>query len=247
SVRPWAVINTAGFVRVDLAEREVERCMAINATGAAALAQVCLRLGIRLLTFSSDLVFDGAQSTPYLESDPVAPLSVYGQSKVQAEQLVGRLLEDALIVRTSAFFGPEDAANFVTMTLSALLRGERVRAASDVTISPTYVPHLTHACLELLIDGASGIWHLANQGALSWHELAERAGRLLGVSLEGLDPCRFADLQLPAPRPSNSVLSSERAQLMPTLDEGLADYASHVASQFRGQARPRGDLNTDMA
>ena len=88
---------------------------------ACVLAQVCARHAIQLLTFSSDLVFDGKQQSPYLESDPVGPLNSYGRSKAEAERRVLDLFPEALVVRTSAFFGPWDMHNFVTLALKALM------------------------------------------------------------------------------------------------------------------------------
>ncbi|MDB4973181.1 MAG: hypothetical protein JWN48_1522, partial [Myxococcaceae bacterium] len=240
AIKPWAVINAAGYVRVDMAERELSRVRAVNAQGPAHLAEACRRLGCRLLTFSSDLVFDGDKRTPYVESDPVGPLSAYGRSKVEAEERVAALLEDSLIVRTSAFFGAQDEANFITRTLCMLLSGQRVHAVDDVVVSATYVPHLTHACLELLIDGARGIWHLANQEPVTWYQLAERAARLTGISTERLLACKIDELGMAARRPAYSVLSSERAWLMPLLDEGLAQYAAQVEGRLRSAAERTG-------
>src|SRR5206468_12353573 len=85
ALQPWAVVNAAGYVRVDDAERERERCFRENVEGPAVLAAACARRGIPLVTFSSDLVFDGRKQDPYVESDPVAPLNVYGSSKAKAE------------------------------------------------------------------------------------------------------------------------------------------------------------------
>jgi dTDP-4-dehydrorhamnose reductase len=133
-------------------------------------------------------------------------------------------LDSSLIIRTSAFFGPEDTHNFVTRTLELVMRGEQVRAASDGSVSPTYVPHLVDAALDLLIDGASGIWHLANRGSVSWYELACRAASALRLPGERIVACRLADLGLPAPRPLYSVLASERGFVMPTLDEAIERY-----------------------
>ena len=90
-------------------------------------------------------------------------------------------LPGALVVRTSAFFGPWDQANFVTAVVRALAAGGTFRAAEDVVVSPTYVPDLAHAGLDLLIDGAAGVWHLANAGAVTWPELARRAARRAGL------------------------------------------------------------------
>jgi dTDP-4-dehydrorhamnose reductase len=156
-LRPWAVVNAAGYVCVDDAKREPERCHAENGTGAANLAGAGGRHGVQLLTFSSDLVFDGAKGAPYVEDDPVTPLSIYGQSKVIAEQRVLELLPEALVVRTSAFFEPWDEHNFVVRTLQSLARGELALAVDDEVVSPTYVPDLVHTSLDRLIDGERGI------------------------------------------------------------------------------------------
>jgi dTDP-4-dehydrorhamnose reductase len=223
-LRPWAVINAAGYVRVDDAERDADRCMRENALGALSLAHACKRFEARLLSFSSDLVFDGQGHKPYVESDRPCPLSVYGRSKVQAEQQVTAALDTALMVRTSAFFGPTDSYNFVTQVASSLVQRRPVRAADDTVISPTYVPHLVNACLDLLLQGEAGLWHLANRGAVSWAELAQRVARAIDAPEGLVEPCSFAALDLPAVRPRYSALSSERGSLMPSLEEGLTAY-----------------------
>ncbi len=225
ALHPWAVVNTAGYVHVDEAERDGNTCVRSNAEGAAVLAAACAEHSVPLLTFSSDLVFDGRQTTPYVESDPVAPLGVYGRSKVLAEQHVLEMLPSALVVRTSGFFGPWDQYNFLTGALRTLAAGQRVTAAGDVVVSPTYVPDLVHAALDLLIDGERGVWHLANVGAVSWAELARR-----GAVLAGFDPAQVNEqssvtLGWTAPRPRYSVLGSERGQLLPSLDDALVRYA----------------------
>lgn len=232
---PWAIVNTAGFVRVDEAESAVEACMRENALGATTLAAACAARGIALLTFSSDLVFDGATERPYVESDEPRPLNVYGRSKLDAERRVLALLPQALVIRTSAFFGPWDEYNFVTGVLRTLAASERFSAASDVTISPTYVPDLVHACLDLLIDGACGLWHLANQGALTWAELARAAAVRAGLEPQLIDAYPTSALKLAAPRPRFSALSSERGLLLPPLEDALARYLREyeVASSAR--------------
>jgi dTDP-4-dehydrorhamnose reductase len=189
------------------------------------LAAACAEHSVPLLTFSSDLVFDGRQTTPYVESDPVAPLGVYGRSKVLAEQHVLEMLPSALVVRTSGFFGPWDQYNFLTGALRALAAGQRVTAAGDVVVSPTYVPDLVHAALDLLIDGERGVWHLANVGAVSWAELARRAAVLAGFDPAHVDEQPSTALGWTAPRPRYSVLGSERGQLLPSLDDALVRYA----------------------
>jgi dTDP-4-dehydrorhamnose reductase len=220
--QPWAVINTAGYVRVDQAEHEREICFRANTLGPALLAEACTQQGTRLLTFSSDLVFDGTKREPYLEDDAVGPLNVYGQSKAMAEQAVLDVLPEALVVRTSAFFGPWDRYNFVWETLRTLAAGGAVMAANDSTVSPTYVPDLVHACLDLLIDGERGLWHLANTGAVSWAELAHAAAYLAGYDTGAVEGVPGAQLRRLASQPRYSVLGSARATLLPPLDDALA-------------------------
>ncbi|MBV9924922.1 MAG: sugar nucleotide-binding protein [Acidobacteria bacterium] len=222
SAGAWALVNAAGYVRVDDAEREAEACFRENAEGPRVLAEACARRGVRLVTFSSDLVFGGrGRAEPYVESDEVSPLNVYGRSKAEAERLVLETLPSALVVRTSAFFGPWDGYNFVYAALSALERGEEFVAAEDSYVTPTYVPALAHACLDLLIDAESGIWHLANEDAVTWADLARRAARLASLDEELVKGRPTRALNLAARRPAYSALGSERGAHLCTLDEAL--------------------------
>lgn len=223
-LRPWALVNAGGFVRVDEAERAAEQCFRANCEGAACLAAACARYEAQLLTFSSDLVFDGRRRRPYLEHDPVSPLNVYGRSKAAAEQRVCQLCPAALIVRTSAFFGPWDQRNFLTRALDTLARGQQVCAAEDVVISPTYVPDLVHSCLDLLIDGERGCWHLAQSCALSWAELARQAAELAGYRTARVVGAPQASLGWAAARPTYSALGSARGALLPGFEDALARY-----------------------
>ncbi len=223
--QPWAVVNAAGYVRVDQAEDEPVKCLQENTCGPMALAEVCAAQEIRLVTFSSDLVFDGKTNSPYLESSSAAPLNAYGRSKYEAEQQVLRIMPEALVVRTSAFFGPWDKYNFVTNAMQSLINRQPFQAAGEYKVSPTYIPDLVHACLDLLIDGESGLWHLANQGAVSWYELAHQAARLAKLDTALLQYATEQDLLWQARRPKYSVLSSERGCLLPSLDDALERYS----------------------
>ena len=222
--KPWAVINAAGYVRVDDAEQDVERCMRENTDGPANLAAACARHGVHLTTFSSDLVFDGRQDRPYVETDAPAPLNVYGRSKLEAERRVLEAHPGALVVRTSAFFGPWDKHNFVTLALQALERGESFHAAGDMTVSPTYVPDLVHACLDLAIDAEAGIWHLANAGSVTWAGLAQQAAQAAGIDAAGIEAVPAASLGMAAARPACTAMSSARGILLPPLENALARY-----------------------
>jgi dTDP-4-dehydrorhamnose reductase len=222
--RPWAVVNTAGYVRVDDAESDAARCMRENTLGPTALAVACAQRGMPLVTFSSDLVFDGGATRPYVESDATAPLCVYGASKVDAERAVLGAHPDALVVRTSAFFGPWDRYNFLVGVLDTLRDGRPLRAPCDQVISPTYVPDLVHASLDLLIDAERGVWHLANAGAVSWADFARLGAERAGFDAALVEDCDTAGLGLSAKRPRYSVLGSERGMLLPSLDDAITRF-----------------------
>jgi dTDP-4-dehydrorhamnose reductase len=159
------------------------------------------------------------------ESATPAPLSAYGRSKTQAEARVRTALNSALIVRTSALFGPWGGEDFVSLALRMLAAGQILPAPDDLVVSPTYVPDLVHATLDLLIDGEAGIWHLANRGATTWLDLTREAARRTGIDDTTLERCSVESLGLSAARPPYSVLDSERAWLLSSLDDALGRYS----------------------
>ena len=220
----WAVVNAAGYVRVDDAERDADACHRLNALAAESLAGACAAARIPLVAFSSDLVFDGEKGRPYVESDRVAPLGEYGRSKAACETRVLAAHPGALVVRTAAFFGPWDEWNFITRTLASLELGVPVDAADDLVVSPTYVPDLVHATLDLLIDGERGIWHLANAGETTWAELARAAARDADLDETLVHGRPHTELGLAARRPRAVPLASERGWIMPPLRVALAAY-----------------------
>lgn len=225
--QPWAVINAAGYVRVAEAEHNAAHCFRENTDGAALLAEACARLDTAYISFSSDLVFNGALGRAYTESDAVDPLGVYGRSKAEGEQRILAAYSRALVIRTSAFFGPWDIYNFAYATLHRLAHGRRVQASAAPAVSPTYVPDLVHAALDLLIDGASGIWHLANRGHVSWHGFARMLAEAAGLDA-GAVAVDDADAQ-----PTVTVLSSERGIVMPTLEHGIDRFLHDSRENWR--------------
>ena len=221
--QPWAVINTAGFVRVDDAESD-PRQWRENVGGPQVLTTACAAHDVRLVTFSSDLVFDGSKAQPYVESDATAPLNAYGRAKAEAERSVLERDPRALVVRTAAFFGPWDRHNFVTILVDTLRRGEAFRAADDLCVSPTYVPDLVQAALDLLVDEEHGVWHLANRGAVSWADFARMAAQAMSLDASLVRAVPSSQLGLVATRPRWSALASERGLLMPPLEDAIARY-----------------------
>ncbi|WP_066617883.1 dTDP-4-dehydrorhamnose reductase [Rufibacter roseus] len=231
---PWAVVNTAGYVRVDQAELEPETCYRENALGPVNLAKHCRARGIQLVTFSSDLVFDGQNKGGYHETDQPNPLNVYGSSKALAEEQVLAAMPKALIIRTSAFFGPWDEHNFVYQALKTIAHKEFFQAADDTYITPTYVPDLVQTTVDLLLDEESGIWHIANSGTYSWAQLAELAATVAGLEPHPwLQPVSQESLDLSALRPANSALATGKRANLPRVEDALLRYLRATEFAFR--------------
>ena len=227
--QPWAIINAAGYARVDDAEHEMQRCYRENTLGPEVLAALCARHAIPFVTFSTDLVFDGRQRAPYVEDDMVGPLSVYGLSKANAEDAVLERHPAALVIRTSSFFGHIGPHDGIGVALQRLREGRPVHASNDLTVTPTYVPDLVNISLDLLNDREHGIWHLTNGEALTWAEFTLRAAQLASVDHRNLHARPSADLKFTANRPTYSALGSSRSSLMPSLANALGRYLAPVA------------------
>ena len=233
--QPWAIVNTAGYVRVDEAEHDGDRCFRENTLGAANIASICARDRLALVTFSSDLVFAGESDAPDVETDVPAPLNVYGRTKAEAESRVLHAYPEALVIRSSAFFGPWDEHNYVTLALRALRGGHPFRAATDTVVSPTYVPDLVKVSLDLLVDAATGLWHVTHGEPVTWSDFALLAAEKAQLPSHSLVRCTTAELGLAARRPRYSALQSGRARLMPSLADALSHYVS-VGSHLREHA-----------
>ena len=239
---PWAIVNAESYRHVDDAERERDACRRTNVVLPVTLAGICQRKALPLLTFSSDLVFDGRQRHAYTEDDEPNPLSIFGATKREAERRVLTLMPDALVVRSGAFFGPENDDTFLACLVRAIDAGTVFFAPADTTVSPTYVPDLVDASLDLLIDGERGLWHVANSGATTWFDFAQAAarGRRPGTRTELIVADAFGSMPPSAPRPFYSVLASRRAQLLRTVDAALAAWTrdAHRHDQWKvGQAK----------
>jgi dTDP-4-dehydrorhamnose reductase len=228
-LKPWAIINTAGYVRVDDAEDDSESCYQANTNGPCILAEICGKYDIKLLMFSSDLVFDGTKALGYLENDLVHPLNIYGDSKAKAEREVLRIYAGALIVRTAAFFGPWDNYNFVSGVINTLKKGRRLLAEKDVLVSPTYIPDLVDNSLNLLLDDECGIWHLSNEGVISWADLAIDVAARGKLDRKQIEPVLLKEMNYKAARPKNSALASGKGIRLPALQNALDRYFSNLS------------------
>ena len=216
------VLHAAAWTDVDGAEADPQGAAAVNVGGTQHVAD----LGVPLVLFSTDYVFDGRKQGPYVESDPPNPLSVYGRTKLQAEAVAG---EDAWIVRTAWLFG-WTSTNFVRTMLRLGAERDEVAVVDDQRGSPTYVGHLAPAVRGLLTL-PRGMWHLTADGECTWAEFAEAI-----FEEAGLD-CRVRritaeELGRPARRPENSVLRSgrPRAPKLPHWRDGLQACLQRLAA-----------------
>lgn len=225
TLEPWAVINAAGFVRVDDAEGAADACMTANAHGAAVLARACAARGIHCTLFSSDLVF-GDTDGPHHEGSTTDPLGVYGSSKAAAEVAGLALMSPPLVVRTAAFFSPFDPHNFAMQVERLLRRGGTMRASGEHVVTPTYLPDLVLATLDLVIDGETGLWHLTGEEPVSWLDFGRRIAGALELDPAGVVDAAPATLGWRARRPRNAALVSRRGRLLPSLEEAIATHAA---------------------
>lgn len=231
-IHPWAVVNAAGWVRIDEAEGQQDDCLIANAHGAIALAKACERRELPSVSFSSDLVFDGGKGSPYVETDDPCPRNSYGHSKAQMEAGLADLSGQHLVIRTAAFFSPDDSFNFAAAVVRSLAGGEVFQAADDLIVTPTYVPHLVPTVLDLLIDGESGCWHLTNSESLSWADFARRVAGSCGYDPDLVHGIPQASFRWQAERPRNVALVSSRGADLPALECALDHFASHHERQL---------------
>jgi dTDP-4-dehydrorhamnose reductase len=209
------VFNCAAWTDVDGAEEHEDEALRVNRDGARNVAEAA---GV-VVYVSSDYVFDGRKGEPYVESDPVNPLSAYGRTKLEGERATAEANPRHLIARSSWLYG-HGGKNFVETMLGL---GPEVRVVDDQVGSPTFTRHLAEALRGLAGSEEYGVHHLAASGSCSWFEFAreifERAGRDVRV-----EPCTTAEFLRPAPRPAYSVLGSERGHELPSWREGLEAY-----------------------
>jgi dTDP-4-dehydrorhamnose reductase len=211
--RPWAVVNAAGFASAAQAGRNPERCRLENCIAPEVLGSACSDLGIQMLTFSSDQVFDGRLGRPYVEADAPNPTSAFGAAKADAERRVLDCCDRVIIVRAGELFGTGPGHDFLSSVLSTLEAGREFVLSEERLITPAYLPDVVHRSLDLLIDGERGIWHLANAGAISRGEFARGA-----AVRAGLPPTLVIDCE---DRGASTELASERGPLLPPLASAL--------------------------
>jgi dTDP-4-dehydrorhamnose reductase len=222
--RPDVVINSAAYTDVDGAEEDLGGAMDVNAEGAANVAAAANEIGAKVIYPSSDYVFDGSKSDPYVESDEPRPQSIYAQSKLAGEHETAEANPRHFIARSAWLFGAS-GRNFVETMLALARDHGEVVVVRDQVGSPTYTAHLADALVRLAGTETYGIHHLAGQGQCSWFEFAQEIFRQAGVGCHVMS-CTSDEFGRPAPRPAYSALGTERvdAIYLPHWKEGLASY-----------------------
>jgi dTDP-4-dehydrorhamnose reductase len=228
--RPQAVINAAAATGVDDLESDRDLAFKVNALGPRNLAVACRQLDLKLIHLSSDYVFDGAKPEPYVEWDAVAPLSVYGWSKLLGEQLVREQCPNHFIVRTAWLYGLP-GPNFVLAILArarSLGPEGELRVVHDQRGTPTSALALAPQLLALASTAAFGTYHATCRGEATWYDFARLIVDTAGLPVR-LTPCTTREFPRPAPRPANSVLANRMLQLeglnlMPDWQTAFAEF-----------------------
>ena len=230
--RPRAVVNCAAYTDVDGAESDRADAERVNAGGAGNVAAAAAEAGARIVHISTDYVFDGAKREPWVESDPVAALGVYGETKLAGERAVAAANPGHVIVRTSWLFGA-GGRNFVDTMLTLGAQREELEVVTDQVGCPTWTGHLADALVELAErPDETGIRHIAGHGSCSWNEFALEIFERAGIACRVL-PATSEQFVRAAKRPAYSVLGSERRDpfVLPAWQDGLAAYlATRVAA-----------------
>jgi dTDP-4-dehydrorhamnose reductase len=236
--RPEVVINAAAYTQVDKAEDEVELAHRVNAWALGMLGQAAARVGVRVVHFSTDYVFDGTAHTPYTEDTPTNPINQYGLSKLRGEEALRASGAEALIIRTQWLFGIHGRSFPRTMWERATA-GQKTRVVNDQTGRPTYTPDLAVATWNLLSLRPAGcrkpnIVHVANEGVTTWYDLARVVYGAAGVR-DLVSPIATADYPTPARRPAHSALDTGRfetqtGRCLPSWEHAIGRFLAQIGA-----------------
>ena len=229
---PELVIHTAAMTDVDACERDREAARTVNAVGAENVARACRDTGAAMVYVSTNYVFDGKRAAPYDEGDGTNPINVYGATKLDGEEAVGRLLERHYVVRTSTLYGA-GGRNFITSLVEAARSGKALSYVDDQRVTPTSTSELALAILELVETGSFGTFHLVNEGETTWYGWARAALRALGIDDVEISPIAASRFERPAAVPANGVMANNAARALGVQlrgwREGLEEFiSSHV-------------------
>ena len=229
--KPDAVIHCAAYTAVDAAEDNQELCRKINVDGTRNIAEVCKDMGIPIMYFSTDYIFDGQGENFWKEDDPKKPLNVYGQTKYEGELNVQELIEKYFILRISWVFGV-NGNNFIkTMLRVGKERGE-VSVVDDQIGSPTYTYDLAKLCVDMIQTQEYGTYHATNEGICSWYEFACEIFKQAGLDVK-VNPLTTAEYPAKAARPFNSRMSKDKLinagfKMLPSWQDGLKRYLNLI-------------------
>jgi len=229
--RPDVIINCTAYNQVDRAEEEAVQALEVNAFGVLALARAAREAGAVLVHYSTDFVFDGESDRPYVESDPAAPQSNYGRSKLLGEWFAAEA-HAHYVLRVESLFGGRPAKSSVDKILDTIRQGQPARVFVDRTVTPSYVVDVADATLKMLQTRPTpGLYHCVNSGTTTWLGVAEEAGRLLSLQ-PTLVPVEVATISLPAKRPKYCALSNEKLH---GVGIGMPDWQDALARYVRGR------------
>jgi len=247
AVAPDVIVNAAAYTAVDRAESERDAAFAINATACEVLAAEAARLGAWLVHYSTDYVFDGCGERPWTESDPVAPINVYGHSKLAGEQAVTGGAPRHLVLRTSWVFDSW-GQNFLKSILRAAGQRDSLNVVADQWGAPTraaLIADVTAQILPRLAPGQAGIYHLAAAGFTNWHAYASLAvahaaecGMALKAQAGQVHPIPSSQYPVAAPRPGNSRLDTTKLRntfglALPPWQDGVRSVVAELAAAHR--------------
>lgn len=217
-LKPNVIINAAANANVDSCEENEKAAYAVNSAGCRNLATMCRESGIRLISYSTDYVFDGTAKQPYAENDRTNPINAYGRSKLEGEQVIAELLVDYLILRVSWLYG-SFGASFVSKIIEkgreqTVARGkgksiESIPVVDDQIGNPTWTREVALQTERLLDTDMKGVAHCTSEAAVSWYQFAVKLFELLELEVT-LHRCSAADLPRLAPRPRFSSLENSR-------------------------------------
>ena len=225
-VQPEVVFNCAAYNAVDRAEDEPEVALAVNAIGVENLVRACREVGARLVHFSTNYVFDGTATRPYLEADEPNPRGAYARSKREGE-LRALELAGTLVIRSSGLFGHGGSAikggSLPHRLIERARSGDELAVVADQWLNPTFTGHLAQASIAAARDGKDGILHLVASGCCSFHEFALGVLEVAGIN-HAVTATRTSPESDRAQRPRNGCLASSRFAALPSWREGLAAY-----------------------
>jgi len=208
--KPVYSINCAAYTAVDKAEDDAEMALKINKTGVENLSRFCAEYNSTLIHISTDFVFEGNEPTPRTETDAANPISVYGQTKLDGELVVEKLLTKYFIIRTGWLYS-EYANNFVKTMLKLGAERDELKIIADQAGTPTYAIDLAGCILEIINSKSTayGIYHYSNEGITSWYDFAKAIFDISGTNVKAI-PVKTSEYVTKATRPPYSVMDKSK-------------------------------------